>query len=93
MQISRNAVNGPKNIIRFWWESGLSSASSNHLTMDVGKIFSREGAVRDFPKIFSRDENNHRSRFSLASHVSLGIPCNTQIDENTYERLKILIGK
>jgi len=34
MQISRNVVNGLKNrlIIRFWWESGLSSASRIHLT-------------------------------------------------------------
>jgi len=34
MQISRSIVNGPKSslIIRFWWESGLSSASRNHLT-------------------------------------------------------------
>jgi len=33
MQISGNIVNGPKsNIIRFWWESELSSASRNHLT-------------------------------------------------------------
>jgi len=27
MQISRNIVHGPKVIIRFWWGSGLSSAS------------------------------------------------------------------
>jgi len=33
MQISRNIVNGPKsNVIRFWWESGLSFASRNHFT-------------------------------------------------------------
>jgi len=32
MQISRNIVNGLKVIIRFWWESGLSSASRNNLT-------------------------------------------------------------
>jgi len=31
MQTSRNIVKGPKVIIRFWWESGLSSASRNHL--------------------------------------------------------------
>jgi len=31
MQISRNIVNGPKSNIRFWWESGLLSASRNHL--------------------------------------------------------------
>ena len=30
VQISRNIVNGPKSDI--WWESGLSSASRNHLT-------------------------------------------------------------
>jgi len=28
----RNVVNGPKEIIRFWWESGLSSVSRNRLT-------------------------------------------------------------
>jgi len=44
-------------------------------------------------KTFVAPENNHRSCFSLASHVSFGIPCNTQIDENTYEWLKILIDK
>jgi len=32
MQVSRNIVNGQKVLIRFWWESGLSSASRNHLT-------------------------------------------------------------
>jgi len=32
MQISRNIVNGPNMMIRFWWESGLSSASGNNLT-------------------------------------------------------------
>jgi len=32
MQISRNIVNGLKsNVIRFWWESGLSSAYRNYL--------------------------------------------------------------
>jgi len=34
MQILRNIANGPKSntVIRFLWESGLSSASRNHLT-------------------------------------------------------------
>jgi len=34
MQISRNIVNGTKSntVIRFWWESRLSSASRNYLT-------------------------------------------------------------
>jgi len=32
MQISRNILKGPKSNIRFWWESGLSSASRRHLT-------------------------------------------------------------
>jgi len=34
MQISKSIVNGSKSntVIRFWWESGLSSASRNHLT-------------------------------------------------------------
>jgi len=34
MQISKNIVNRPKSntVNTFWWESGLSSASRNHLT-------------------------------------------------------------
>jgi len=32
MQISMNIVNGPKITNRFWWESGLSSASRKYLT-------------------------------------------------------------
>jgi len=32
MQISRTGTLGQKVIIRFWWESGLSSATRNHLT-------------------------------------------------------------
>jgi len=32
VQISRIILNGPKVIFRFWWESGLSSATRNHLT-------------------------------------------------------------
>jgi len=44
-------------------------------------------------KTFIAPENNHRSRFSLASHAFFGLPYNTQIDENTYEWLKILIRK
>ena len=41
MQISRNIVNGPKshNYCRFWWESGLSSASRNHLTTFCRSFF------------------------------------------------------
>jgi len=38
-QIERCIVNGPKVIIRFWWESGLSSASRKHLTTFCRSFF------------------------------------------------------
>jgi len=54
MQISRNIVNGPKVINRFWWESGLSPASRNHLNAFC-RPFVRDACF----KIVLRDSSLH----------------------------------
>jgi len=57
MQISRNIVKGPKIKIRFWWESGSSSASKNHLSRFC-RPFVHYPCSRLCPAIFHFIRNN-----------------------------------
>jgi len=59
MQISRNIANGPKVIIRFWWESGLSSESRSHLTTFC-RVFANYACLRLF-----RDSSLYPKQSSL----------------------------
>ena len=57
MQISRNIVNGQKVMIWFLWESGLSSASRNHLTTFC-RHFAHYACFRLCPAIVHCIRNN-----------------------------------
>jgi len=59
-------VNGPKEIIRFWWESGLSSASRNHLTTFADLPYT----LRMFKTVFRDSSRTVARTFSIGGLCS-----------------------